>query len=91
MLVADHEFGHSVLMYTDGPFLSCGHKGSTNPITQSIKSTTPGYPEKEAIDLMKHYDLEKSRADFYRRIRDAIALGADIKRLICGAKIQWIK
>ena len=91
MLVAAHEFGHSVLMYTGGPFLSWGHKGSTNPITQSIKSTTPGYPKKGAIDLMKYYDWEKSRADFYRRIRDTIAFGADIKRLIWGAKIQWIK
>lgn len=91
MLVAAHEFGHSVLMYAGGPSLSWGHKGSTNPITQSVKSSTPGYPKKGSIDLMKYYNQEKLGVDFYRRINNTIAMEVDIKRLIWGAQIKWIK
>ena len=89
-LVAAHEFGHSVLMYAGGLFLSWGHKGSTNAILQNIKSSTPGYPKKGAIDLMKYYDWEKSRADFLRRINDTVAMELDVKRLIWGAQIKWV-
>jgi len=90
-LVAAHEFGHSVLMYAGGIYLSWGHKGSTNPLTQSVKSSTPGYPKSGSIDLMKYYDSDKAAIFFSRRIMDAIAMEIDIKRLIWGAKIQWIK
>ncbi len=90
-LVAAHEFGHSVLMYAGGIFLSWGHKGSTNPILQSVKSTTPGYPEKGAIDLMKYYDWSKSRVDFMRRMKDSTAMEIDIKRLIWSSQIKWLK
>ena len=90
-LVSAHEFGHSVLMYAGGLSLSWGHKGSTNSLLQSVKSSTSGYPKKGAIDLMKYYDWEKSRADFNRRMRDSIAMEVDVKRLIWSAKLQWIK
>ena len=88
MLVAAHEFGHSVLMYAGGLSLSWGHKGSTNPITQSVKPSTPGYPEKGSIDLMKYYDPDKSTVFFDRRMRDSIAMEIDIKRLIWAGNIQ---
>ena len=91
MLVAAHEFGHSVLMYAGGIPLSWGHKGSTNPITQSVKSAAPGYPKNGPIDLMKYYDPNKASIFFSRRIRDSIAMEIDIKRLIWGANIKWIK
>lgn len=90
-LVAAHEFGHSVLMYAGGLSLSWGHKGSTNPLTQSVKSSTPGYPKSGPIDLMKYYDSDKAAIFFSRRIMDTIAMEIDIKRLIWGAKIRWIK
>ncbi len=87
-LVSAHEFGHSVLMHAGGLSLSWSHKGSTNSITQSIKSSTSGYPEKGSIDLMKYYDHEKFTANFSRRVRDTTAMKIDIKRLIWGAKTQ---
>lgn len=90
-LVAAHEFGHSVLMYAGGLSLSWGHKGSTNPLTQSVKSATPGYPKSGPIDIMKYYDSDKAAIFFNRRIIDTIAMEIDIKRLIWGAKIQWIE
>jgi len=91
MLVAAHEFGHSVLMYAGGLSLSWGHKGSTNVVTQSIKSSTPGYPEKGSIDVMKYYDQDKVRANLFRRVRDSAAMSIDVKRLIWGASIKWSK
>ncbi|MCF6299174.1 MAG: hypothetical protein L3J01_04770 [Thiomicrorhabdus sp.] len=91
MLVAAHEFGHSVLMHAGGLSLSWSHKGSTNIVTQSAKSSSPGYPEKGPIDLMKYYDPNKSPVFFERRIRDSRAMEVDIKRLIWGANIQWSK
>jgi len=90
-IVSAHEFGHSVLMYAGGLSLSWGHKGSTNPITQSVKSSTPSYPKKGSIDLMKYYDQGKSEANFLRRVSDTMAMGIDLKRLIWGARIQWAK
>ncbi len=90
-LVSAHEFGHSVLMYAGGMSLSWGHKGSTGVLSQSVKSSTPGYPEKGSIDLMKYYDWDKSKIQFQRRMSDSQAMKNDIKRLIWGAKIQWIK
>ncbi|MFV2061840.1 MAG: hypothetical protein ACC653_14230 [Gammaproteobacteria bacterium] len=91
MLVAAHEFGHSVLMYAGGLSLSWGHKGSTNVLTQSVNSSTPGYPRKGTIDLMKYYDSNKASTFFNRRVRDSIAMGIDIKRLIWGSNIKWLK
>lgn len=91
MLVAAHEFGHSILMYAGGISLSWGHKGSTNPITQSVKSSTPGYPKSGAIDLMRYYDSDKAAIFFNRRIMDTIAMEIDVKRLIWGATIRWTK
>lgn len=88
-LVSAHEFGHSVLMYSGGVGLSWGHKGSTHPIMQSVKSSTPGYPKNGPIDLMKYYDYLKEPAGFDRRIKDSIAMEVDLKRLIWGAKIKW--
>ena len=90
-LVSAHEFGHSVLMYAGGLPLSWGHKGSTNPLTQSVKGTTPGYPKSGNIDLMKYYDWDKGRIDFLRRVTDTVAMEMDVKRLIWGAEIKWKK
>lgn len=90
-LVAAHEFGHSILMYAGGISLSWGHKGTTNPLLQSIKSSTPGFPSSGKIDLMKYYDWSKGRVTFRRRISDSVAMEEDIKRLIWGAKISWIQ
>lgn len=39
--IAAHEFGHSVLMYAGGIFLSWGHKGTTNSILQKAKKMLP--------------------------------------------------
>ena len=89
-LVAAHEFGHSVLMRAGGIPLSWGHKGSTNSITQSVKSSTPGYPKNGPIDLMKYYDWNKSRIQFHRRVSDTTAMEVDVKRLIWAARIKWI-
>jgi len=58
-LVSAHEFSHSVLMYAGGIPLSWGHKGSTGVLSQSAKSSTPGYPKSGAIDIMKYYDWKK--------------------------------
>ncbi|VAX35282.1 hypothetical protein MNBD_UNCLBAC01-819 [hydrothermal vent metagenome] len=60
-LVSAHEFGHSVLMHAGGRSLSWGHKGSTGILNQSVKSSTPGYPKKGPVDLMKYYDWDKSK------------------------------
>ncbi len=59
MLVAAHEFGHSVLQYFGGADLSWTHKNSTNKYLQNIKETTPGYPSSGEIDIMKYYELKK--------------------------------
>ena len=76
-------------MYSDGLSSSWGHNGSTKPIFQSVKSTTPGYPKNGVIDLMKYYDWKKGRAAFSRRIVDTIAMEVDLKRLIWGADQKW--
>lgn len=89
-LVSAHEFGHSVLTYSEGVGASWGHKGSTHAILQSVKSSTPGYPKSGPIDLMKYYDPDKQGAGMARRVNDTIAMGIDVKRLIWGAKITWI-
>jgi hypothetical protein len=39
MMVAAHEFGHSVLEYFGGTGVSWTHKGSTNMLLQNVKST----------------------------------------------------
>ncbi len=90
-LISAHEFGHSVLMYAGGLSLSWGHKGSTNPVTQSVKSSAPGYPKKGSIDLMKYYNQGKSEANLFRRVTDSVAMETDVKRLIWGARIKWSK
>jgi len=87
-LVSAHEFGHSVLMYAGGIPLSWGHKGSTGVLSQSVKSSTPGYPKSGAIDIMKYYDWEKNFATLQRRVTDSIAMEIDVKRLIWGANIK---
>jgi len=40
---------------------------------------------------MKYYDREKFMANFFRRIRDTMAMEIDVKRLVWGAQIQWPK
>jgi len=88
-LVSAHEFGHSVLMYVGGISLSWGHKGSTNALLQNVKSSTPGYPEKGKIDLMKYYNTNKREPDASQRVNDSIAMEIDIKRLIWSSEISW--
>ena len=84
MLVSAHEFGHSVLEFFGGTGLSWRHKGSTTLLTQSTKSSTPGYPSKGEIDLMRYYDSSKNKKPvssamiYSRTIADEI----DVKRLI---------
>jgi len=90
--VCAHEFGHSVLMHAGGVSLSWGHKGSTNAITQSAKSTTPGYPAAGPVDLMKYYDYDKSRGmRFSSLAKRTKAAEIDVKRLIWGSKLLWVK
>jgi hypothetical protein len=89
MMVAAHEFGHSVLEYFGGTGLSWTHKGSTNKIMQNVKSSTPGYPPSGEIDLMKYYDADKhavSRSD--RRMR-TLAEEQDVKRLVWLSNITF--
>ncbi|RZF93748.1 hypothetical protein EXT42_04775 [Pseudoalteromonas sp. CO302Y] len=88
-LVSAHEFGHSVLMYVGGISLSWGHKGSTNPLFQNIKSSTPGYPMSGNLDLMKYYDKNKQKEEKFQRVNDSIAMEIDIKRLIWSSEILW--
>ena len=90
-LVAAHEFGHSVLMYVGGINFSWGHKGSTHSLMQSVKSSTPGFPHKGKIDLMKYYNESKNNADLKKRISDSRAIEVDIKRLIWSSEIVWKK
>lgn len=87
--IAAHEFGHSVLMYAGGIFLSWGHKGTTNPILQKAKKNAPGYPKTGPIDVMKYYDGNKMYRYFADRILNYIAMEIDIKRLIWAAPITW--
>lgn len=90
--VSAHEFGHSVLMHAGGISLSWGHKGSTNALTQSVKSSTPGYPASGPVDLMKYYDYDKSKGmRFSALAKRTKAEEIDIKRLIWGAKLIWVK
>lgn len=89
MLVSAHEFGHAVLNYFGGVGLSWSHKDSTSIITQSVKSTTPGYPASGDVDLMKYYDSNKysiTNADKYSRTR---ADEQDVKRLIWLSDITF--
>jgi hypothetical protein len=82
MLVAAHEFGHSVLEYFGSKDLSWGHKGSTNKILQSVKSSTPGYPSAGEIDLMRYYNANKHAITSRDRYKRSIADEKDVKRLI---------
>ncbi len=88
-LTSAHEFGHSVLSYFGGVGLSWGHKGSTNPVLQSIKASTPGYPMTGDIDLMKYYDILKNTKNIpniYQRTR---ATEQDVKRLIWMSNVTF--
>lgn len=93
MLVSAHEFGHSVLEFFGGTGLSWRHKDSTTLLTQSTKTSTPGYPSKGEIDLMRYYDSSKntkpvsSGAIYSRTIADEI----DVKRLIWLSQITIFK
>ena len=88
-LTSAHEFGHSVLMYVGGISLSWGHKGSTNALLQNVKSSTPGYPNKGKLDLMKYYDASKRQPEKRQRINDSMAIEIDVKRLIWSSEILW--
>jgi len=90
--VSAHEFGHSVLMHAGGVSLSWGHKGSTNALTQSVKSSTPGYPASGPVDLMKYYDYDKSKGMRFSSLsKRTKAAEIDVKRLVWGAKLIWAK
>ena len=86
---AAHEFGHSVLKYFGGIGLSWGHKGSTNVILQSVKGSTPGYPLKGEIDLMKYYDSSKNKTAVVGLYRRTYATEQDVKRLIWMSNITF--
>lgn len=88
MMTSAHEFGHSVLIDFGGVGLSWGHKGSTNPILQSVKSSTPGYPTSGGIDLMKYYDDDKNGYPGLTALAARSKASAlDLKRLIWLSKI----
>lgn len=82
MLVAAHEFGHSVLEYFGSKDLSWSHKGSTNKILQSVKASTPGFPSAGEINLMRYYDANKHAITNRVRYKRSIADEKDAKRLI---------
>ncbi len=88
-LICAHEFGHSVLQYFGGNFLSWSHKDSTYIIPQSIKPTTPGFPASGEIDLMKYYDDKKTRATFARQIANSHAAEEDVMRLIWSSILTF--
>ena len=90
MLVSAHEFWHSVLKYFGGISLSWRHEGSTNILTQDVKSSTPGYPLAGEINLMKYYNDKKNKqfipySSIYKR---TIAAEIDVKRLIWSSEIS---
>ena len=90
MLVSAHEFGHSVLKYFGGIGLSWRHKGSTTLLTQTFRSSTPGYPSQGEIDLMRYYNAQKNKqfisySSIYKR---TIAAESDVKRLIWLSQIS---
>lgn len=82
ILVAAHEFGHSVLDYFGDSDLSWTHKGSTNKLLQNVKSTTPGYPAAGEVDLMKYYDDSKNTATYSDIYNRTTADEQDVKRLV---------
>lgn len=92
-LVSAHEFGHSILMYFGGRNLSWGHKGSTHPLLQSVKKSTPGYPTTGEIDLMKYYDYSKNTTPVFTSSLESRSKAAnvDIKRLIWMSTIKFTK
>lgn len=89
MLVAAHEFGHSVLDYFGDSDLSWTHKGSTNKLLQNVKSTTPGYPPSGEVDLMKYYDDSKSLATYSDIYRRTSAAEEDVKRLVWLSQLSF--
>ena len=76
-------------MYVGGISLSWGHKSSTNVLLQNVKSSTPGYPAKGKIDLMKYYDTNKHQVKMRQRIKNSMAMEIDVKRLIWSSEILW--
>lgn len=60
-------------------------------LVQSIilSLTTPGYPNKGKLDLMKYYDASKRQPEKRQRINDSMAMEIDIKRLIWSSEILW--
>jgi hypothetical protein len=86
MLVAAHEFGHSVLMEFGGIGLSWSHESSTE-ITQNTKGSTPGYPQAGSINLMKYYDAEKAAVAIEDEAARTVASELDVKRLIWMSKL----
>jgi len=91
MLTSAHEFGHSVLTDFGGIGLSWSHKGSTNPVLQSVKSSTPGYPASGTVDLMKYYDVKKNKPSEPPDTRERAARTnvdpLDLKRLLWLSKL----
>lgn len=83
-LVAAHEFGHAVLMGSEGAWTSWTHKGSSYVVPQLPRASTPGYPDNGKVDLMRYYDREENAISLPDRARRTKASEKDVKRLIWG-------
>ncbi len=88
-LTAAHELGHSVLTHAAGHYHSWTHKGTTH-LWQQVKTSRRGYPKNGRIDLMEYYNSEKNALTIRQKHRRTKASDKDIKRLIWGAKFEWI-
>jgi hypothetical protein len=89
MEVAAHEFGHAVLMAVGGLSYSWTHKGSTS-LLQTVKKSTPGYPKVGDVDLMRYYDLNKSKGmNFPQVAARTTADEWDVKCLLLISKLVF--
>ncbi|MEA1933719.1 MAG: hypothetical protein U9N60_04720 [Thermodesulfobacteriota bacterium] len=82
---AAHEFGHTVLEESRGRGYSWGHKGTSNPILQTVYSSSPTYPTTGEIDLMYYYNGNQP-TDFFSRV---IAVEEDVKMLIWLCQVDF--
>jgi hypothetical protein len=84
-LTAAHEIGHEILNQYGGDGYSYGHRGSSNPVTQSPNANATAYPAAGEIDLMKYYNGYQP-ADVYAR---TVACETDVYSLIWLARVKF--
>ncbi len=86
---AAHEFGHTVLEESRGRGYSWGHKGTSNPILQTVLSSSPIYPATGEMDLMYYYNGDRPvpwSTNFYPRNS---AIEEDVKLLIWLCQVDF--